>query len=198
MHPTPTRLALAGSILVMGSVGTVSAVSLQSAPAPLARVPGTPQALTAHRVGPAPRLQDAAPVSPADLAPAAPVVAPPSRPGPVLDARGLVNLATSPLSGGVTRVPVSGLDRPVNRVITHPITRRPVKRVVRDVEDTPFGGHRKTAGKSIGRRFGAEMAGPFGAGMARRAFDGYASAARGYPGMGSAWTDYYVGRHRAE
>jgi len=192
MHPTPTRLALAGSILVMGSVGTVSAVSLQSAPAPLARVPGTPQALAAHRVAPAPRLHDAAPSSTTDLVPIAPAVASPpaSRPGSVLDARGLVNLATSPLPGGVVKVPVSGLDRPVKRVITHVTTRRPVKRVVRDVEDTRFGGHRKTAAKSIGRRFGAEMA--------WRAFDGYASAARGYPGTGSAWADDYVGRHRAE
>jgi hypothetical protein len=191
MHPTPTRLALAGSILVMGSVGTVSAVSLQSAPAPLARVPGTPQALAAHRVAPAPRL-DAAPSSPTDLAPIAPALTSPpaSRPGPVLDARHLVDLATSPLPGGVVRVPVSGLDRPARRVITHVTTRRPVKRVVRDVEDTRFGGHRKTAAKSIGRRFDAEMA--------WRAFDGYASAARGYPGMGSAWADDYVGRHRAE
>lgn len=183
MHPTPIRLALASSVLVMGSVGTVSAVSLQSAPAPLARVPGTPQALAPHRVAPAPRPPDAAPPTPTDLATTAPAARSPRayRPGPVLDARGLVNLATSPLRKGAVKVPVSGLERSVKRVVT-PVTVKPsVKRA-----------------KSIGPRFGAEMARRFGGEVGWRAFGGYASAARGYPGMGSGWFDDYVGRHRAE
>lgn len=183
MHPIPIRLALVSSVLMMGSVGTVSAVSLQSAPAPLARVPGTPQALAPHRVGLAPRLPDAAPPTPTDLGSTAPAAAlpPASRPGPVLDARGLVNLATSPLRKGAVKVPVSGLNRPVRRVVTHVTAPRPVKRA-----------------KSIGPRFGAEMARWYGGEMGWRAFAGYPGAARGYPGMGYGWVDGYVGRHRAE
>ena len=46
MHSMPTRIVLAGSVLALGSVGTVSAVHLESAPAPLGRTPGTPLALT--------------------------------------------------------------------------------------------------------------------------------------------------------
>jgi hypothetical protein len=46
MHSMPTRIVLAGSVLALGSVGTVSAVHLESAPAPLGTTPGTPLALT--------------------------------------------------------------------------------------------------------------------------------------------------------
>ncbi|HEY2100605.1 MAG TPA: hypothetical protein VGH72_29370 [Pseudonocardia sp.] len=44
MHSMPTRIVLAGSVLALGSVGTVSAVHLESAP--LGTTPGTPLALT--------------------------------------------------------------------------------------------------------------------------------------------------------
>jgi hypothetical protein len=44
MHSMPTRIVLAGSVLALGSVGTVSAVHLESAP--LGTMPGTPLALT--------------------------------------------------------------------------------------------------------------------------------------------------------
>lgn len=183
MHPIPIRLALAGSVLAMGSVGTVSAVSLQAAPAPLARVPGTPQALAPHRVAPAARLPDVTPPTPTDLVPIAPEApAPPaSRPGPVLDARGLVNLATSPLRKDAVKVPASGLVRPVKRVVGHVPAKRPVKRA-----------------KSIGPRISAEMARRLHDEMAWRAFQRYASAARGYSAMGPGWVDGYVGHHRAK
>jgi hypothetical protein len=46
MHSMPTRIVLAGSVLALGSVGTVSAVHLESAPAPLGTTPGSPLALT--------------------------------------------------------------------------------------------------------------------------------------------------------
>jgi hypothetical protein len=53
MHSMPTRIVLAGSVLALGSVGTVSAVHLESAPAPLGTTPGTPLALTPVPAAPA-------------------------------------------------------------------------------------------------------------------------------------------------
>jgi hypothetical protein len=98
MHATPSRVALAGSILVLGSIGTVTAVDLQSAPTPLGKTSGTLLALT-----PAPT----APHTPADEA-TDPIHHPthsvsdrssrPDRADAPVKAKDLVKLGTAPLS----------------------------------------------------------------------------------------------------
>jgi hypothetical protein len=96
MHSTPTRVVLAGSVLVMGSVGTVSAVHLQSAALPFGPASGTPRALSPAT--PAPQTPPLAPPAvvpaPAPLAPGIPSSAEPHR--PPVSARDLINVATAP------------------------------------------------------------------------------------------------------
>jgi len=110
MHSTPTRVVLAGSVMVMGSVGTVSAVHLQSAPLPFGPASGTPRAL-----------------SPATPAPQTPPLAPPA-----------VVPAPAPLAPGTTssaeshRAPVSARD--LINVATAP--KRAITVAVHDAEDT--------------------------------------------------------------
>ena len=99
MSSMPTRLVLAGSVLALGSVGTVSAVHLESAPTPFGTTPGTPLALTPGA---------AAPPAPSLAPPAtAPTPTPPASgkssgsvkstdPLPPVSAKDLVNLAKGP------------------------------------------------------------------------------------------------------
>ncbi|HEX4356605.1 MAG TPA: hypothetical protein VH141_03735 [Pseudonocardia sp.] len=99
MSSMPTRLVLAGSVLALGSVGTVSAVHLESAPTPFGTTPGTPLALTPGT---------AAPPAPSLAPPAtAPAPAPPASgkssrsvkstdPLSPVSAKDLVNLAKEP------------------------------------------------------------------------------------------------------
>ena len=99
MSSMPTRLVLAGSVLALGSVGTVSAVHLESAPSPFGTTPDTPLALTPGTAAPpAPSL--APPATPP--APAPPASGKSSRsvqstdPLSPVSAKDLVNLAKGP------------------------------------------------------------------------------------------------------
>lgn len=96
MHSTPTRVVLAGSVLVMGSVGTVSAVHLQSAPLPFGPASGTPRALSPATPAPQtpPLAPPAAVPAPTPLAPGISSSAEPHR-SPV-SARDLINVAKAP------------------------------------------------------------------------------------------------------
>jgi hypothetical protein len=106
MHSTPARVALAGSILVLGSVGTVTAVQLWSAPAPLGRTSGTPRALFPAPTAP----QAPAPTSPDVAAPPASTSPTPRgrHDGPV-SAPELVQLGTAALSDRTVRVATDDL-----------------------------------------------------------------------------------------
>jgi len=96
MHSTPTRVVLAGSVMVMGSVGTVSAVHLQSAPLPFGPASGTPRALSPATPAPQtpPLAPPAAVPAPAPLAPGTASSAEAHR--PPVSARDLINVATAP------------------------------------------------------------------------------------------------------
>lgn len=224
MHPIPTRIALASSVLVMGSVGTVSAVSLQSSPSPLDRIPGTPQALSPP--GATPRL----PAEPgAEAAPGAPDMDVPTategaRGNSTVDAGDLINIATSPLRTGAVAVPVDDVAQPVRHAVNQ-VAQQP-KRIVREtgelkdkVRDKVDSGVNKavhkavrkaddryqaTKARKIGNKFGQEMAremaGRFGGEMARQAVSRHmeSHSQAGYRAMAASWGGEYVGRHRAE
>jgi hypothetical protein len=124
MHPTPTRITLAGSILVLGSLGTMSAVNLTSSPSPLGAIPGAPQAMSPMQVlrpdeGDRPAAPEkAAPSIPPALARTRSV--PDTKPGARLpvSAHDLVGLATGTLEHAVL-VPLDDLTRalPVHDVV---------------------------------------------------------------------------------
>jgi hypothetical protein len=117
MPSMPTRLVLAGSVLALGSVGTVSAVHLESAPTPLGRTPGTPLALSPST--PAPPAPSLAPPATAPTSPP-PASGKSSRTAPRSDllgpvgAKDLVNLAKGPKSA--VTVAVDDLQRTVSKV----------------------------------------------------------------------------------
>jgi hypothetical protein len=124
MHPTPTRITLAGSILVLGSLGTMSAVNLTYSPSPLGAIPGAPQAMSPMQVlrpdeGDRPAApEEAAPSTPPALAQTR--SAPDTKPGARLpvSAHDLVGLATGTLEHAVL-VPLDDLTRalPVHDVV---------------------------------------------------------------------------------
>jgi hypothetical protein len=121
MHSTPTRIVLAGSILFLGSLSTVSAVSLQSLPSSLSALPRQPVALTPPGA-PKPGTE------PPRALPAPPVEAPlaePSSPSnqhdahqPPVNAHDLVNMATAPLNHTVV-APVHKVEKKVGRLSEH-------------------------------------------------------------------------------
>lgn len=107
MPSMPTRLVLAGSVLALGSVGTVSAVHLESAP--VRSTPGTPLALT-----------PATPASPAP-SPAPPATAP---------------APTPPASGNTSRpAPSDGLRAPVSAKDLTDLAKGPKRAITVAVDD---------------------------------------------------------------
>lgn len=226
MHPIPTRIALASSVLVLGSVGTVSAVSLQSSPSPLERIPGTPQALSPP--GSSPRLPAAGPAEPVPVTPDMHIPAPSegASGGSAVDAGDLINIATSPLRSGAVAVPVDDVARPVRHTVKQ-VAKQP-RRVVRQtgelknkVRDEVDSGvdkavrkavnkaddrHQAKKARQIGNKFGREMArdmaGRFGGEIARQAvsrqMESHGEYQAGYRAMTAGWSGEYVGRHRAE
>ena len=118
MHSMPTRVALAGSVLVLGSVGTVSAVQLQSAPSPLGMIPGAALALSPAPTAP----QSSSPTlsAPADIAPAperTPAAAPHSLPR---SAKDLAELA-GPLPRRTVSVAVREAEDAVESAVDSPV-----------------------------------------------------------------------------
>ncbi|HWN33309.1 MAG TPA: hypothetical protein VNP03_11220, partial [Pseudonocardia sp.] len=95
----PTRLVLAGSVLALGSVGTVSAVHLESAPTPFGTTPGRPLALAPSTPAPpAPSLAPPA-MAPTPTPPASGNSSGSARstdPLPPVSAKDLINLAKGP------------------------------------------------------------------------------------------------------
>ena len=99
MPSMPTRLVLAGSVLALGSVGTVSAVHLESAPTPFGTTPGRPLALAPSTPAPpAPSLAPPA-MAPTPTPPASGNSSGSARstdPLPPVSAKDLINLAKGP------------------------------------------------------------------------------------------------------
>lgn len=135
MHPLPTRIALAGSVLFLGSISTVSAVNLQSSPSPLGTVEGIPQAMPSKGAG-GPAIH-----SPEAPQASAPYLEAPSAPAPE-------SAPTRPSTSGPDRRPATARDlvaaagKPVARTLAAPLStvRRgtaPVRNVVRRVDHLP-------------------------------------------------------------
>ena len=168
MHATPTRITLAGSILVLGSFGTMSAVNLASSPSPLGAVPGAPQAMSPMEVlrpgdggrHPAAPEEAAPALSPA---PAQTPAAPDTRPGARLpvSAHDLVGLATGTLNRSVL-VPLDDVTRalPVHDVVKT-LDRVP-EHTVHKVVTSAAGdlGHElgQRVGRDVGRGLGQALA----------------------------------------
>lgn len=152
MHPLPTRIALAGSVLFLGSISTVSAVNLQSSPSPLGTVEGIPRAMPSKGAGgpatqspvepPASAPYLAAPEAPApEAAPTRPTAPPVQLPA---TARGLINSATKPITRTLA-APLATVRRttaPVHKVV------RGVDRLPKDIVRTVTPRHR-----DLGRKF---------------------------------------------
>lgn len=119
MQYAPARRALAGSVLVLGSVGTVSAVHLDAAP-----VPASPDGRSAAAMAPPalPDTRSAAPDAPSLDAPAASAPAHSGRAStprrsrssdrPV-STRDLIDMAHGPRGGDAVLVPVHDIERTV-------------------------------------------------------------------------------------
>jgi hypothetical protein len=121
MQYAPARKALAGSVLVLGSVGTVSAVHLDSA-----TLPASPDGGSSVAMAP-PALPDTRPASPQTGAPSVdePAAATPSRdartsirasPGSAhrpVTSRDLIDMAHGPRGGDAVVVPVHDIERTV-------------------------------------------------------------------------------------
>ncbi|WP_028936063.1 hypothetical protein [Pseudonocardia spinosispora] len=134
MHPLPTRIALAGSVLFLGSISTVSAVNLQSSPSPLGTVEGIPQAMPSKGAG------GATTQSPAEPPASAPYLAAPEAPAP--------EAAPSRPSAPPVQLPATARDlihsatKPVTRTLAAPLatvrrTTAPVNKVVRRIDRLP-------------------------------------------------------------
>jgi hypothetical protein len=127
MQPVPTRMALATTALMLGSLGTVSAVGLDAARDPLGAVPGHAEA--------APPLH-LSPVQPSRTTPiAAPPLSDPPAPARAheLAAAGKPGRHDSVVSGlGLRGVGLRGVDRTVGRVgktVDHALRSTPVSQI---------------------------------------------------------------------
>lgn len=111
MQPVPTRMALVTTAVVLGSLGTVSAVGLQAAQSPLGSVPGTPEAALPPHLSTIPTPKET------------PIAAPPlSEPPSPAHARELADLG-APSRHNASQHPtvlrdlgLRGVDRTVGRV----------------------------------------------------------------------------------
>lgn len=164
MQYVPARRALAGSVLVLGSVGTVSGVHLDSVGVP-AGSDGRPSAALAPSAGPG--IPGKAPdvLTPAPAAPSASHAARPSarvssrsadRP---VTGRDLIDIAHGPRGGGSVVFPVHDIERTVPLRSTPGTGRRGLLGTglrslddLLDVEDAPTSGRGRRA---LDDRYGA-------------------------------------------
>ncbi|MBB6380124.1 hypothetical protein BKA01_007399 [Pseudonocardia eucalypti] len=220
MHQVPTRIALASSVLVLGSVGTVSAVNLQSAPMPFGAVPGTPSAMTGPELLPAPAAPgpiERVPGAPRASAPTSPSAAAPKAKKPSRSvADELVAIGRAPLKKGTVSVPVRNAEKPARRTVekveraakSHRKTDRQVRRDVEDYNDYTETARDRTEDDTFDRAIDSyqraavnHYADQWGGPMARSAmgsYGGYSSPAsyRSIGGFGGSDSGY-VGKHRA-
>lgn len=180
MHPVSTRIALAGSVLVMGSVGTVSAVNLQSAPAPMVPNAGIPGALAPLGTPPPLPPAQAVPGPPAALPEAVPPATNARRGGSgVLGTDDLVAIAKGPLQGRLVTVPVDStvrrvakpvrkLARPVRDAVGRVELDRPRQHARNQVVDRLVDRYQARTQRRIGDKFGDKFGDQFGEAIERR------------------------------